>query len=148
MSARNIGRLSWWVAVLVGLVLCGVVLWRQKSLNVIYLDQKPLIVETASSEKMHEKGLSGRNQLPKGHGMIFDFGGPSNDSCIWMKDMRFAIDAYWFDAQGRLLTAKTGLKPESFPAISCPDLPASYLLEVPTGQYLKTPQRLTLPIYQ
>ena len=133
---------------LVGLVVCGLVLWRQKALSILYVDEQPLIVETATTKSSQEKGLSGRTQLQQGHGMLFVFDGPSSQSCIWMKDMKFNIDAYWFDRQGNILTAHTGLTPASFPTLYCPDLPASYLLEVPAGQFTNTPKQLALPIYQ
>lgn len=148
MSARNIGKVTWWGLVLASLVICGLVLWRQKALSIVYADGQPLIVETAATKTAQEKGLSGRTDLQKGHGMLFTFSGQSTQSCIWMKDMRLNIDAYWFNQQGRLISSKKALTPESFPQLYCPEIPAAYLLEVPAGQFVKTPKYLTLPDYQ
>lgn len=148
VSARNIGRITWWFAVLCGLIFCGLALLRQKNLDVVYLDKLPLIVEVAATEKARVQGLSDRKPLPKGHGMLFEFDGAETRSCIWMKNMNFAIDAYWYDKNGQLLTAKTGLQPDSYPRIYCPDLPANYLLEVPAGQFKTAPKQLVRPVNQ
>lgn len=148
VSARNVGRITWWLVVLFGLIFCGLALVSQKDLHVIYLDSKPLVVELAQTEKERTQGLSDRKQLPKGHGMLFEFSGAENRSCIWMKNMHFVIDAYWYDKNGQLLTAKPGLQPSSYPRIYCPDLPASYLLEVPAGQFKAAPKELVRPVNQ
>ena len=133
---------------LISLVICGLVLWRQKSLSIVYVDETPLIVETARTKTAQEKGLSGRDSLLMGHGMLFVFQNHQSQSCIWMKNMKLNIDAYWFNDQGQLLTTHKDLTPESYPNLYCPELPASYLLEVPAGQFSKTPKQLSLPIYQ
>lgn len=148
VSARNVGIFTWWVGVLIGLIFCGWALASQKDLYVIYLDSKPLVVELAQTEQERTQGLSDRKQLQKGQGMLFEFAGAENRSCIWMKNMNFAIDAYWYDKNGQLLTATPGLQPSSYPKIYCPDLPASYLLEVPAGQFKTAPKQLVRPVNQ
>lgn len=40
------------------------------------------------------KGLSGREKLDPGHGMLFVYSPPQRAQ-IWMKDMRFPIDIIW-----------------------------------------------------
>lgn len=126
---------------------CAVVLWRQKALQVVYADGVPLIVEVATTEEAQAKGLSGRKNLQTGHGMLFVFSEPQN-ACMWMKDMHFNIDVYWYSATGHAIGAHKNLKPESFPALYCPELPASYMLEVPAGQFSKPPTNISRPVKQ
>lgn len=129
------------------LLACAVVLWRQKALQVVYADGAPLIVELAATEQAQTKGLSGRKQLPNGHGMLFVFSEPQN-ACMWMKEMKFNIDVYWFSATGNAVGTHKNLKPESFPSMYCPEILASYMLEVPAGQFSKAPTRISIPVNQ
>ena len=116
-------------------------MWQQKQPSIVYLDGQPLIVEKVTTKQDQTKGLSGRSQLAKGHGMLFEFDGPTRESCIWMKDMRFNIDVYWFDTTGRMISSESNMAPNSFPKILCPQLPAAFVVEVPAGQY-ETPPKL------
>lgn len=51
-------------------------------------------VEVADTPQTREKGLSGRESLAAGEGMLFIF--PAPDTYIfWMKDMKFPIDIIW-----------------------------------------------------
>lgn len=129
------------------LLVCGVVLWRQKALEIVYLDQQPIIVEVANTEQARTKGLSGREAMVKGHGMLFSFDGPSAN-CMWMKDMHFALDVYWYSATGNLINSVKDVSPSSYPRLYCPEIPASYMLEVNAGEFGNSPQKLLLPVNQ
>jgi uncharacterized membrane protein (UPF0127 family) len=48
-------------------------------------------VELAKTQEELMKGLSGRNSLPQGQGMLFVFEKPSNYS-FWMRGMKFPLD--------------------------------------------------------
>ena len=50
--------------------------------------------EIAGSALARARGLSYRDELPDGRGMLFTFGTASRHS-FWMKDMNFPIDIVW-----------------------------------------------------
>ena len=55
---------------------------------------KVFSADVASMAQERAQGLSGREGLSDGGGMIFLFGSPGNYG-FWMKDMRFPIDIVW-----------------------------------------------------
>ena len=52
---------------------------------------------------------------------------------IWMKDMQFAIDIVWINAEGVVVSVKAAASPSSYPEAFYPSAPARYVLEVPAG---------------
>lgn len=53
-------------------------------------------VELAVTPQEHLQGLSGRDQLPDNHGLLFVYRDKS-DYQFWMKDMKFALDFIWIE---------------------------------------------------
>jgi uncharacterized protein len=51
-------------------------------------------VELADTQEKRVKGLSGRESLSSGHGMLFVFNKAGYHS-FWMKDMNFPLDFIW-----------------------------------------------------
>ena len=98
----------------------------------IQVGDTPLAVEVADTESLREQGLSGRDSLPEGQGMLFVF---EQDGLwgIWMKDMRFPIDIVWADASGTVITIAPGIAPDTYPNSFYPTAPARYVLELPAG---------------
>jgi len=67
---------------------------NKNSQNLLKIGSIDLLVEIASSPKEYSKGLSNREVLKNGHGMLFVF----DDKKIrnfWMKDMNFDLDVVW-----------------------------------------------------
>jgi uncharacterized membrane protein (UPF0127 family) len=89
-----------------------------------------ITVEVADTDKLRVRGLSGHEPLTEKEGMLFVFDQASTDNCFWMKDMSFAIDMVWLDAEKQVVTVAPDVKPESYPDTFCPDLPAKYGLEL------------------
>jgi len=91
-------------------------------------------VEVASTAKTREKGLSGREQLGSGQGMLFVFLRPDRYT-FWMKDMKFPIDILWI--KGEELVDMTTDVPVPVPGEDLPSFfpvsPADKVLEVPAG---------------
>ena len=102
------------------------------SVTEVVLGETHIPVEVVSSAKDVEHGLSERENLPAGQGMLFVFGNDGNWG-IWMKDMRFSIDIIWADSAGRVVTVLPSVSPETYPKAFYPSLPARYVLEVPAG---------------
>jgi len=78
------------------------------------------------------KGLSGRESLAEGDGMLFIFEETDTHS-FWMPDMHFAIDIIWLDESMKVVYVKENATPESYPEKFSPPSPAKYVLEVPAG---------------
>lgn len=91
-----------------------------------------VVFERATTPVAQERGLSGRRSLAPDQGMLFAFDAPA-ERCIWMKDMRFAIDVVWLDAGKRVVMIREGLDPTTYPESFCSNQPAQYVLELAPG---------------
>ena len=101
-------------------------------LPVVRVGQSPVRVYTADTLEEQQKGLSIFDTLPAGTGMFFVF--DRDDAYgIWMRDMKFAIDIIWVDAEGRIVDIVEHATPESYPKVFWPRSPARYVLEVVSG---------------
>ena len=89
-----IGFLAFMVGVLLGLRLISIERDRNLLPRVIF-EKKTIFVELAKTSQEKEKGLSGRNGLEHGHGMLFIFEEPGQYS-FWMKEMKFDLDFIFF----------------------------------------------------
>lgn len=82
------------------------------------------------------RGLSGREGLEPGTGMLFVFNETSNPE-IWMKDMKFPIDIIFINKDGEVVALFENATPESYlekPPRTFKTLEGSrYVLEVPAG---------------
>lgn len=66
-------------------------------------------VEVASSIMEHSRGLSSRQQLADGEGMLFVFSSPGFYS-FWMKGMIFPIDIIWI-SEDRIVGIESNVSP-------------------------------------
>jgi uncharacterized membrane protein (UPF0127 family) len=92
--------------------------------------------EIADTPALQVRGLSYRDGLPPGTGMLFKFERSSVRS-FWMRGMRFCLDIIWIES-GKITGAAEGVCP--MPDVSESDLPryssevpVTYVLEVPAG---------------
>lgn len=92
-------------------------------------------VEIAATIPTLRRGLSGRDSLPDGTGMVLQFPRPERHA-IWMKDVRFAIDVVWV-REGKIVDIAPNVPPEpvdeAFPSIYEPRLEADTVIELPAG---------------
>ena len=89
-------------------------------------------VELARTPAEQERGLSGRETLPEGTGILFIFDYPDYLG-FWMPDMHFAVDIVWIGTDWYIIDITHDVTPESYPDIFTPSLPAQYVFEVPAG---------------
>ena len=101
------------------------------------LGGKEYALEIADDADEHQKGLSGRTQLPAGQGMLFIFPISGNYG-IWMKDMNFAIDIIWLDAERRIVGLKENAQPASYPEIFYGEDDNLYVIEINAGEIAET----------
>jgi hypothetical protein len=88
--------------------------------------------ELAWTPEQRAQGLSGRQSLPAGQGMLFVFPQPETPG-FWMKDMNFSIDIIWITAENVVAGVTENLTPESYPKMFYPPSPILYVLEVSAG---------------
>jgi uncharacterized protein len=92
--------------------------------------------ELAVSLAAKMQGLSNRDELPEGRGMLFSFGNARNQS-FWMQGMRFPIDIVWIN-QGVVVGITPDVDPQQgaqlweLKTYSSPG-PADEVLELPAG---------------
>ncbi len=85
-------------------------------------------VEIADTPEKQRLGLSGREELEQGKGMLFVY--PFEDErSFWMKDMNFSIDIIWIDKDFKITHIESSMSPETFPKSF--SARAQYVLELP-----------------
>ena len=96
-------------------------------------------VELALTPEQHIQGLSDRDALAPGTGMLFVFQQESRRS-FWMKGMRFPLDIVWIGADCTVVDVtvdaprpEEGQPPHQLPRFS-PETPARYVLEINAGE--------------
>lgn len=89
-------------------------------------------LEVVDDPSERQQGLSGRERLVEGTGMLFVFE-ETGEHCFWMKDMRFSIDMIWLDGNKKVVDIREAVTPESYPESFCPDEPARYVIELNAG---------------
>ena len=102
------------------------------SIKVVRINGASIVVELATTPESQSKGLSGRENLKDGRGMLFVFEKPDFYG-FWMKDMHFAIDILWISGKNRIVGVVKQLSPDTFPQVFYPNEPVKYVLEVPSG---------------
>jgi uncharacterized protein len=107
---------------------------NQNETKTIKVAGKPWQVELADNAYKRQKGLSGREGLEDGHGMLFVFGFPGS-YVFWMKDMKFDIDLV-FIYDNVVVDVKSGNHNAPFSLIR-PDKPSNMVLEVMPGSGIK-----------
>lgn len=100
--------------------------------KIIKINDTSIKVEVVDTPQTRTMGLSGRETLPEGTGMLFIFDSPAQDG-FWMKDMKFAIDIVWIDENYQIVDIDKSVLPETFPEVFYPDRAIKYVLEVPAG---------------
>ncbi|MEK7610284.1 MAG: DUF192 domain-containing protein [Patescibacteria group bacterium] len=116
-----------------GLILGLIVGYRSlNSITPLNLNGHKITVETATTPAARERGLSGRDQLAIGGGMLFVF--PALEQpAFWMKDMNFPLDIIWLNDNWQIVHITPNLSPASYPNTVSPPTPIKYVLEINAG---------------
>ena len=97
------------------------------------------MVEVAATQEQRSQGLSGRDSLSSGTGMLFIFETDGNYT-FWMKDMRFPLDLVWISAEclvAEVVANAPPPEPGQTPnelARYTPSVQARYVLEINAGE--------------
>ncbi len=104
----------------------------------VIIGGQKILVEVAVMLDEITKGLSDRESLNKGWGMLFLF--DSNEEfypapSFWMRNMKFPIDIIWIGRDHKIVYIKKDAQPESYPKTFGPGakVDARYVLEVNSG---------------
>ncbi|MDE2780964.1 MAG: DUF192 domain-containing protein [Chloroflexota bacterium] len=97
-------------------------------------------VELAVTPEERSRGLSGREVLPEGFGMLFVFEGDHHLS-FWMREMNFPLDMAWIDSSCHVVdVTRDAPVPEPGQSLSdlprfSPSQPARFVLEINAGEF-------------
>ncbi len=103
----------------------------------VTINDNKIEVEVADDEDSRRTGLSGRDSLEEGQGMLFAFEEKQIVE-FWMVDMKFPIDIIFIDdtmivdIDANVQPPEEGANKAALPIYS-PDVPVNYVLEVPGG---------------
>ncbi len=101
----------------------------------IKVNDRSVDVEVADTDDSRKLGLSGRDKLDEGKGLLFDFTNTDfKRPGFWMKDMNFSIDIIWIK-DGKVIDIKNDapLPPDDNLPVYYPPSEVSHVLEVPAG---------------
>ncbi|MFZ2087163.1 MAG: DUF192 domain-containing protein [Desulfobaccales bacterium] len=90
----------------------------------------PITAEVVSTPEKHYLGLSHRQALAEGHGMLFVMETAAHQG-FCMRDMLFSIDIFWI-ADGKVAGIHPRLSPKGQGTFVSP-VPVRLVLEVPAG---------------
>jgi uncharacterized protein len=107
---------------------------KSKFVKVYLPDGFAVTAELAVTDEERQQGLMFREKMAENQGMLFVFEGEAIHA-FWMKNMKFAIDIAWLDAQKRIVHLESRVPPCT--ADPCPNYvpksAAMYVLELQSG---------------
>jgi uncharacterized membrane protein (UPF0127 family) len=99
---------------------------------VVKIGDTTIRVDISDTPALREKGLSGRESIEDGNGMLFVFEKPGMYG-FWMKDMNFPIDIVWINSDNEVIGVEDSLSPDTYPKPFFPIEAVKYVLELPAG---------------
>lgn len=97
----------------------------------IKIGDRIIKAEVADTFAKRKKGLSGRDGLEKGEGMIFLFG-QSGKYGFWMNEMKFPIDIVWIN-DNKIVDILPAISPEDQKIVYYPLEDVNCVLELPAN---------------
>ena len=119
------------------LVVFGVFLLREyNTINRVtaQIGKEEFKLEVADTDATRIQGLSERDSIASGTGMLFVFNTDGNWRMV-MRQMRFPIDIAWLDANKKIVHIKHNATPAEYPEEYKADIPTRYVIEVPSGTF-------------
>jgi uncharacterized membrane protein (UPF0127 family) len=88
-------------------------------------------MEVANTTDKRAIGLSYRDSMDQGKGMLFIFDRTA-EQCMWMKDMKFDLDMLWLNEQKEIIKIERQVPPSSYPSSLCAQ-DTKYVIELNSG---------------
>lgn len=107
----------------------GLALYKE---GTVKINENTFLVLIADTPDKRALGLSGRENLASGQGMLFVFD-ELGDYPFWMKDMNFPIDILWINGDYKIVHILENVVPETYPNTFASPEKSLYVLELPTG---------------
>ena len=108
-----------------------------KTIDVVFENGKLVIkAEVATSNDDLARGLSDRDSLSAGFGMLFDLGAPAKETTFWMNKMEFDLDMIWI-LNGKIVGIDRSVpfpKKNEQPALIKSPGRVTHVLEITPGQ--------------
>ena len=110
---------------------------NRSSIRYVVINAQKIKVEVVDTVELRNKGLSDRQSLPNGNGMLFLFEKP-DIYAFWMKDMYFPLDMIWINGD-KIVDISENVPPPPSNSFSSelpiyqPKLPADKVLEINAG---------------
>lgn len=129
---------KYFIAVLILIVLFFILglLPEKKNINnykttIVSVGEMTVNAEIADTNTLRVLGLSGRESLEEGKGVLFVFPTAGLHG-FWMKNMKFSIDIVWAES-GKIIYIEKSVSPTTFPKIFTSTSPSRFVLELPAG---------------
>lgn len=108
--------------------------FSKPSFDEIEINGKKFKIEIADTSAKRVKGLSNRESLSKGSGMLFIFKEPGFHR-FWMKDMNFALDLIWI-RENKIVEITANVLPTEYqpPNTISPKTKVDKVLEINAGK--------------
>lgn len=90
-------------------------------------------VQISNNPTKRQLGLSYRESLKEGKGMLFIFPEPGKYG-FWMKDMNFSIDIVWVHKDRKVAGVIQNVSPDTFPENFYPPTEIQFVLELNAGE--------------
>ena len=107
--------------------------------GIVHAGEASVSVDISDTECKRDLGLSGRDTLPDGDGMIFIFDVAGNYP-FWMQDMNFPLDMVWVSSDFVVTGIEKNVSPDTYDAQNPSasgtfggEFLAQYVLELPAG---------------
>ncbi|MBI2268432.1 MAG: DUF192 domain-containing protein [Candidatus Blackburnbacteria bacterium] len=102
----------------------------------VKIGDNKIVVSVAKTDEERRVGLSGRDSLIEGSGMLFVLE-PNIKPSFWMKGVKFPLDIIWID-DGKVVEVTPDIQPVDASTMAIPTYaptkPADYALEIPAGE--------------
>lgn len=102
----------------------------RETIKVIKISNSTIIADIADTPETRLNGLSNRDSLDMGKGLLFIFENPGIHG-FWMKDMKFSIDIAWINAEKQIVGIEKNVTPDTYPTTFYPPSLVKYVLETP-----------------
>jgi len=106
--------------------------WYGENLIPIKIGTESRLASVADTVTKRQLGLSNTPALPDTIVKLFVFE-TSSTWGFWMKDMNYAIDIIWVDADKKVVYVAPLVSPATYPTLFKPPVPALYVIETVSG---------------
>ena len=121
------------IVLIIAIVVILITVTNKNRIENITINNNVIAVEIADTLKSRQKGLTFREDIPFGTGMLFIFE-DSSKKIFTMKNTKVSLDIAWISPEKEIIDITYGMVPETEMLYFSPDN-IMYALEVPKGYF-------------